>query len=260
MLFNLNKFKVTPEGFTLLYYILDACYYDKMINTTHGKLEEATGMSKYKVRAALDELRRDKLIQTKSFTTGIKITLMPVLIDMINKDLYRPERSSQRSKALTEIKKSQGTKKPEGSPLQNSPTLLTETSTPKPRPIISGHSAKNTSVAEPPVKPTKKTNPPNQAPKPTNTRKNTVPRGSVKKPYITTRGKLYIYFDQWLRLYEAMNNDQVNQLLRIESDLEKFWNRFKAHAVNWLKLQKVTTKPETDLNKIKFMRQIALAA
>ena len=265
MLFNLNKLDVTPESFRLLYHIMTEAYYDKMFETTHGRLQESTGLSKYKVRASLDELRRDGLIQTKSFTTGIKITLMPVLVEMIYKD-FRRKGASQKTKVMNEIKKSTGRKKPEGSSSQTSPKLSTQTSTQKPRPIISGHSSKNTSTVATtatPVKPAKKTTntPPSQTPKPTTTRqRNHVPRGSAKKPYMTTRGKLYTYFDKWLRLGEAMSNEQVNQLLQNEAELEKFWNRFRQYASQWLRMQKVLSKPETDLNKIKFMRQIALVA
>ena len=269
MLFNLNKLHITPDSFRLLYHIMTEAYYDKMINTTHGELEKATEMSKHKIRAALNELRTDKLIHTESFTTGIRITLMPVLVEMIYKDSPR-KKASQKTNVMNEIKKFPGRKKPEGSSSQTSQKSSTETSTQKPRPIISKHSSKNTSTvnattATPtkPAKPAKKTNtPPSQTPKPTTTKqKNRVPRGSAKKPYMTTRGKLYTYFESWLRLGEAMSNEQVNQLLKNEAELEKFWNKFRNYAARtWLPLQKVSTNPETDLNKIKFMRQIALVA
>jgi hypothetical protein len=265
MLFGLNKLGLTSDSFMLLHQIIEDAYYDKMVETTIGYLENATGLSKYKVRACLNELRRRKLIQTSSFTSGTRITLMPVLVEMIAKD-YRRKEVSQKTKVMNEIKKLPGRKKPEPCSTKNSRTSSTQTSTRKPRPIISGHSLKNTStatetIAPPKQTPRKKTNTPlKQTPRnPTATKKN--PAGLVeKKPYVTTRGKLYTYFEHWLHTNEGLSRLDVDRLLRNEAEMEAYWLNYRKYAGQWLRLQKMRERPDPDLNKIKFMRQVARAA
>lgn len=77
---------------------------------------------------------------------------------------------------------------------------------------------------------------------------------------MTTRGKLYTYFEKWLLNHELMDYTMIKELMGRESELEKYWNKFKIYARLWIQIQKGFPKPETDLNKIKFMRQVAMAA
>lgn len=77
---------------------------------------------------------------------------------------------------------------------------------------------------------------------------------------MTTRGKLYTYFEHWLHTNEGLSRLDVDRLLRNEAELERYWLNFREYAGTWLQLQKMRERPDPDLNKIKFMRQIAMAA
>jgi len=268
MLFQLNQLNITPDSFRLLYAIMTAAYHDKMWDTTHGILERDSRLSRYKVRASLDELKREKLIMTKTSTSGIKITLMPVLVDMIYKD-YKRKGASQRSKNMTEIKKSQSPKQ-EKKATKSSQTSSTQTLTPKPHQNTSKPSLQSTSTktvtqaiqtpkqvqtapAKPPAKPPTKQ--PSTKP-PTNQKL----KASDKKPYMTPRGTLCKVFEEWLKNYEILSDVDIAQLKKNDDKMMRYWKDFQDYARCWLSRNRQIERPERDLNKIKAMKRIAALA
>lgn len=270
MLFQLNQLKITPDSFRLLYAIMTAAYHDKMWDTTHGILERDSGLSRYKVRSSLDELRAEKLIMTKSSTNGIKITLMPILVEMIYKD-YKRRGASQRTKNMTEIKKSQPPKQ-EVKATKNYRTSSTQSSNPMShqstlKPSLRSTSKKGfltepasqspkqvqTAPQKPPTKPPTTKRP---AAKPPTSQKL---KASDKKPYITTRGTLYKFFEEWLKYYEQLSDLDIACLLKKKDDQEmiRYWISFQDYARCWLSLNRQVHRPERDLNKIKAMKKFA---
>jgi hypothetical protein len=250
---------------------MTSAYYDKMWDTTHGILERDSGLSRYKVRASLDELKREKLIMAKSSTSGIKITLMPVLVDMIYKD-YRRRGASQRTKNMTEIKKSQPPKQ-EVKATKNCPTSSTQTSTPTTPQNISKPSLKSTSKKEVLTETTSQTQQqvqtvpqkPRTKP-PTTKRPSTKPptsqklKASDKKPYITTRGTLYKFFEDWLGYYEQLSPLDIIRIKKDEQKMMRYWKEFHDYARCWLSRNRQIERPERDINKIKMMKQFAALA
>jgi hypothetical protein len=53
-----------------------------------------------------------------------------------------------------------------------------------------------------------------------------------------------------------MSHELINSLSH--NELQKKWNKFKEYSVTWLKLQKVISSPCLDLNKIRFMQNLAV--
>ena len=272
MLFQLNQLKITPDSFRLLYAILTAAYHEKMWDTTHGILERDSGLSRYKVRASLDELKKEKLIIAKSSTSGIKITLMPILVEMIYKDFKR-KGASQRTRNMAEIKKSQPPKQ-EVKATKNCRTSSTQTSTPESPQNTSKPSLRNTSKKEVLTNVTTKTTTqiPQQeqqiAPQkpPTTRRPSTKPptgqklKALDKKPYITTRGTLYKVFEDWLKNYEILSDIDIARLKKDDKKMMRYWIEFHDYARCWLSLNRQVQRPERDLNKIKAMKKIAALA
>ena len=267
MLFQLNQLKITPDSFRLLYAIMTAAYHDKIWDTTHGILERDSGLSRYKVRAALDELKREKLITAKSSTSGVKITLMPVLVEMIYKD-YKRRGASQRTKNMAEIKKSQPPKQ-EARPTRNCRTSSTQTSTLTPLQNTSKPSLKNTlkkkeTLPQAQQSP-KQTQTAPQKPLSTKSPSSKQPtskklKASDKKPYITTRGTLYKVFEDWLKGYELLSDLDIARLRKNDNKMMYYWKEFQDYARCWLSLNAQIQRPERDLNKIKAMKKIAALA
>jgi hypothetical protein len=267
MLFQLNQLKITPDSFRLLYAIMTAAYHDKMWDTTYGILERDSGLSRYKVRAAITELKMENLITTKTSTSGIKITLLPILVEMIYKD-YKRRGASQRTKNMAEIKKSQPPKQG-AKPTKNCQTSSTQTSTPTNPQNISKPSLRNTSKKEvltetaiqtpkqvhaaPPKTPS--TNRPSTTP-PTSKKL----KASDKKPYITTRGTLYKVFEEWLKGYELLSDLDIARFKKDDNKMMRYWVGFQDYARCWLSLNSQVYRPEKDLNKIKAMKKIAALA
>jgi len=261
MLFQLDQLNITPDAFRLLYSIMTAAYHDKMWETTHGILERNSKLSRYKVRAGLDELRREKLIMTKSYTTGIKITLMPVLVEMIYKDFKR-KGASQRSRNMDEIKKSQAPKKEGAVATKASRKSSTQTSTQSLPRTTSKPSLRSTfkkenlqtaavtTTAAPPSKPTTK-HPPKTA---------TKLKALDKKPYITTRGTLYKAFWEWLKGYELLSDLDIAHFMKDEAKMLYYWKEFQDYARCWLSRNRQVHKPDMDLSRIKMMKRVAAMA
>jgi hypothetical protein len=273
MLFQLNQLKITSDSFRLLYAIITAAYHDKMWDTTHGILERDSGLSKYRVRASLDELRNEKLITTTTSTNGIKIVLKQKIIEMIYHD-YTRKGVSQRTRNMAEIKKSQPPKQ-EVKATKNCRTLSTQTSTPMSHQNTSKPSLRSTSKKvevlapmanqspaqvqtapeKPPTKPPATKRP---ASNPTTSQKL---RASDKKPYITTRGTLYKFFEEWLKYYEQLSDLDISCLLkRDDQKMMRYWISFQDYARCWLSLNRQIHRPEKDINKIKMMKQFAALA
>jgi hypothetical protein len=273
MIFQLNQLKITPDSFRLLYAIITAAYHDKMWNTTYGILERDSGLNRYFIRTSLDELRTEGLILTKSSTSGIKITLMPVLVDMIYKDYKRP-RASQRTKNMAEIKKSQPPKQ-EVKATKNCRTSSTQTSTPMihqntSKPSLRSTSKKSEVLTQRASQPTKQVQTAPEKPPtkpPTTKRPSSKPptsqklKASDKKPYITTRGTLYKFFEEWLKYYEQLSDLDISCLLkRDDQKMMRYWISFQDYARCWLSLNRQIERPEKDLNKIKAMKKFAALA
>lgn len=273
MLFQLNQLKITSDSFRLLYAIITAAYHDKMWDTTHGILERDSGLSKYRVRASLDELRNEKLITTTTSTNGIKIVLKQKIIEMIYHD-YTRKGVSQRTRNMAEIKKSQPPKQ-EVKATKNCRTSSTQTSTPMSHQNTSKPSLRSTSKKvevlapmanqspaqvqtapeKPPTKPPATKRP---ASNPTTSQKL---RASDKKPYITTRGTLYKFFEEWLKYYEQLSDLDISCLLkRDDQKMMRYWISFQDYARCWLSLNRQIHRPEKDINKIKMMKQFAALA
>ena len=273
MLFQLNQLKITSDSFRLLYAIITAAYHDKMWDTTHGILERDSGLSKYRVRASLDELRNEKLITTTTSTNGIKIVLKQKIIEMIYHD-YTRKGVSQRTRNMAEIKKSQPPKQ-EVKATKNCRTSSTQTSTPMSHQNTSKPSLRSTSKKvevlapmanqspaqvqtapeKPPTKPPATKRP---ASNPTTSQKL---RASDKKPYITTRGTLYKFFEEWLKYYEQLSDLDISCLLkRDDQKMMRYWISFQDYARCWLSLNRQIHRPEKDINRIKMMKQFAALA
>jgi len=269
MLFQLDQLNITPDSFRLLYSILTAAYHDKMWETTHGILERNSKLSKYKVRASLDELRREKLIMTKSYTTGIKITLMPVLVEMIYKDFKR-KGASQRTRDMNEIKKSQAPKKEGAVATKPSRRLSTPNLTQKPLQTTSKPSLPSTSKTEktqlqtvttPTATPTAtQPKPTTKSPTTRSTSSGTKLKASDKKPYITTRGTLYKAFGEWLKNYELLSDLDIARFMKDEAKMLYYWKEFQDYARCWLSRNRQVERPNMDLNKIKMMKKVSCYA
>lgn len=273
MLFQLNQLKITPDSFRLLYAIITAAYHNKMWDTTHGILEKDSGLTRYKVRASLEELRNEKLITTTTNTNGIKIVLKQKIIEMIYHD-YTRKGASQRTRNMAEIKKSQPPKQ-EGK-TTNCQTSSTQTSNPPihqntSKPSLRSTSKKtevltqtvnqtSTQVQTAPEKPPTTKRPASKPPasKPTTSQKL---KALDKKPYITTRGTLYKFFEEWLKYYEQLSELDIACLLkRDDQKMMRYWISFQDYARCWLSLNRQIERPEKDLNKIKAMRKFAALA
>ena len=268
MLFQLNQLKITPDSFRLLYAIITAAYHDKMWDTTHGSLEKDSGLSRYKVRASLDELRKEKLIMTTTSTNGIKIVLKQKIIEMIYHD-YTRKGASQRTRNMAEIKKSQPPKQ-EVEATKNCQTLSTQSLTPTSHRNTSKPSLRSTSkkgfltetvsqtpkqVQTVPEKPPTTKRPPSKPSKPPTGQKL---KASDKKPYITTRGTLYKFFEEWLKNYEILSDLDITRLLkRDDQKMMRYWINFQDYARCWLSRNRQIERPERDLNKIKAMKKFA---
>jgi hypothetical protein len=270
MLFQLNQLKITSDSFRLLYAIITAAYHDKMWDTTHGILEKDSGLSRYKVRASLDELRKEKLIMTTTSTNGIKILLKQRIIEMIYHD-YTRKGASQRTRNMAEIKKSQppkqeveATKNCQTSSMQNlTPTSHRNTSMPSLRStskkrfltetVTQATKQVQTAPEKPPTKPPTTKRPTTSKP-PTSQKL----KASDKKPYITTRGTLYKFFEEWLMIYEQLSELDISCLLkRDDQKMMRYWVNFQDYARCWLSLNRQIERPERNLNKIKAMKKIA---
>jgi len=271
MLFPLNKLNITPDSFRLLYAIITEAYYDKMWDTTHGILEQNSKLTRYKVRASLDELRSEGLITTTTSTDGIKIILGQKIIEMIYLD-YTRKGASQRTKNMAEIKKSQPPKQEERA-TKNCRTSSTQTSTPNTPQNISKPSLKSTSKKE--VLTEAKSQTPQQvqtAPQkpptkpPTTKRPSTNPptsqklKASDKKPYITTRGTLYKFFEDWLGYYEQLSPLDIIRIKNDDQKMMRYWKGFHDYARCWLSRNRQIERPEKNINKIKMMKQFAALA
>jgi hypothetical protein len=268
MLFQLNQLKITPDSFRLLYAIITAAYHDKMWDTTHGILEKDSGLSRYKVRASLDELRKEKLITATTSTNGVKIVLKQKIIEMIYHD-YTRKGASQRTRNMAEIKKSQPPKQ-EVKATKNCRTSSTQTSTPMSHQNTSKPSLRSTSKKgfltetvtqtpkqvqtapeKPPTKPPTTKRPTS---KPQTTQKL---KASDKKPYITARGTLYKFFEEWLKNYEILSELDIACLKKDDQKMMRYWINFQDYARCWLSLNRQIERPERDLNKIKAMKKFA---
>lgn len=265
MLFQLNQLKITPDSFRLLYAIITAAYHDKVWDTTHGILEKDSGLSRYKVRASLDELRKEKLIMTTTSTDGIKIVLKQKIIEMIYHD-YTRKGASQRTRNMAEIKKSQPPQQ-EVETTKNCQTSSMQTLTPKVHQNTSKPSLRSTSkkgiltetvnqtpkqVQTAPEKPPTTKRPPS---KPRTSQKL---KASDKKPYITTRGTLYKFFEEWLKNYEILSELDIACLLKKDDQkMIRYWINFQDYARCWLSRNQQIERPERDLNKIKAMKKFA---
>ena len=276
MIFQLNNLNITPDSFRLLYSILTAAYHDKMWQTTYAVLERDSKLSRYKVRAGLDELRKEKLITTQSFTTGIKITLMPILVEMIYKDFKR-RGASQRTRNMTEIKKYQAPQEKQGAvATKTSRTSSRQTSTQSPPQNISKPSLRNTSQKEKaqtqqiiqpsstttvtPSKPPSK--PPTNRPPGTNptTSRRKLRDSDRKLPYLTTKGSLYKTFEEWLKGYERLSELDITRFMKDETKMLYYWKQFHDYARCWLSRNRQLERPDMDLNKIKMMKKMAALA
>lgn len=269
MLFQLNQLKITPDSFRLLYAIITAAYHDKMWDTTHGILEKDSGLSRYKVRASLDELRKEKLIMTTTSTNGVKIVLKQKIIEMIYHD-YTRKGASQRTRNIAEIKKSQPPKQ-EVQATKNCRTSSMQTSTPMSHQNTSKPSLRSTSkkgfltetVTQTPKQvQTAPEKPPTKPP--TTKRPTSKPptsqklKASDKKPYITARGTLYKFFEEWLKNYEILSELDIACLLKKDDQkMMRYWINFQDYARCWLSRNRQIERPERDLNKIKAMKKFA---
>ena len=271
MLFQLNQLNITSDSFRLLYAIISAAYHDKMWDTTHEILQKNSKLTRYKVRVSLDELRTENLITTKTSTDGIKIVLGQKIIEMIYLD-YTRKGASQRTKNMAEIKKSQPPKQ-EVKATKNCPTSSTQTSTPTTPQNISKPSLKSTSKKEVLTETTSQTwqqvqtapqKPPTKPP--TTKRPSTNPptsqklKASDKKPYITTRGTLYKFFEDWLGYYEQLSPLDIIRIKKDEQKMMRYWKEFHDYARCWLSRNRQIERPEKDINKIKMMKQFAALA
>jgi hypothetical protein len=271
MLFQLNQLKITPDSFRLLYAIITAAYHSKVLETTHKSLQKDSRLSEYKVRNSLLELKKEKLITTKTSTDGIKIVLGQQIIEMIYLD-YTKKGASQRTRNMAEIKKSQPPKQEvEATKCQ---TLSTQSLTPSNRQNTSKPSLRSTSkkgiltetVSQTPKQvqtapekpPTKPTKPPTTKRPPSKPRTSQKLKASDKKPYITTRGTLYKFFEEWLKNYEILSELDIACLLKKDDQkMMRYWINFQDYARCWLSRNRQIERPERDLNKIKAMKKFA---
>jgi hypothetical protein len=273
MIFGLNKLGITPNSFRLLYSIMTAAYYHKVWDTTYGVIVKESELSLHKVRASLNELRSKSLVTTKSSTDGIKIILGSKLLEMIYLDCnYKQKGASQRTRSMTEIKKSQPPKQ-EGEVTVNCQTSSMRSLTPIPPQNISRPSLKNTfknkvlaeatsqSPEQIPTTPQKPpTKPPTTNPPSTKSTTSQKLKASDKKPYVTTRGTLYKFFEDWLKYYEQLSDLDIVRIKKDEEKMMRYWRSFQDHARYWLSRNRQIEKPERNINKIKMMKQFAALA
>lgn len=260
MLFQLDDLNISCHGFRLVFSIIRRAYYDKVIECTVGSLMEYSKLSKYKVKEGLKELKELKLIQVIESGYNLEITLLPKLIKMIALDFKR-RGGSGKAKAIGEIKKSgSSSKKATGTTTKNSSTSKTSTQ----KPLLSGskNSLNDTNQNKKP-KPEQKEKASGQepkvqqeqTPKPSPKVKEKVNlKGLVKRPeYVNTRGEIYTYFKLWLT-----TNETISDVYSLSIDmLDKKWKDFKEYSVTWVKIQKHSSSPCTDLNRVKFMKKLA---
>lgn len=231
MLFQLDDLNLSPEAFRTVFSVIRKGYYDKIVTATQTELSEKTGLSKYKLRMAIAELTERKLLQVIKTDKGYEITLMPEIVKMINLDFKRRGAGTASRKTVEAKPQSPKQAKPKpkknGHPADDKPkNIAAETS--KPKPVVKQK------------------------------RKLSQRSTSQQPPYVTAKGHMYCYFEEWLTGYEGLKYHEV-QTMEEPVMLGK-WERFKEYAYTWLRIQRSIEKPCPDLNKIKFMKKIAVPA
>jgi hypothetical protein len=232
MLFQLDDLNLSPEAFRLLFSVIRKGYYDKIVTATQTELTDKTGLSKYKLRLAIAELKERKLLQVIKADVGYEITLMPDIVKMINLDFKRKGASQKNMQAKSVTASTSKQEKPKSS----------VAAPPKPK-------ATPTPKAPPKAQP---------KPKPTIKQKRKLSQRSDHPPYATAKGYMYRYFEEWLAGHEGLKYHEIQGME--EPMMLKKWEQFREYAHTWLRIQRSVSRPCPDLNKIKFMKKIAIAS
>jgi hypothetical protein len=280
MLFQLDDLKIPAPAFRVLFSIIRRAYHSKVTIISKSTLCEKTDLSDYIVTKALDVLTSRKLVQIVEVENyQLKITLLPDVIEWIEKDFKRQKRVSGKTKAFGEIKKhgssnkkvtvskKESTKSSSTTTTKSLPPGLPNSSTVQEKPTrLKKERQTNQSTSTQSNNLTYSTQPTSPKHQKPVLRLEKSQKGLANQPskfnyigerpaYLTVRNELYSYFREWLKNNNSMSCEFIDGLTAEE--LQKRWKQFKEYSVTWLKLQKVISTPCMDLNKIRFMRGLA---
>jgi DNA-binding transcriptional regulator YhcF (GntR family) len=269
MLYQLDDLSISAPAFRILFSIIRRAYHSKTTTTSIPELMEKTKISRYLIEKSLKTLTEKGLIIIRKWGGNeLKITLLEKIIDMIELDFKRrgAKKPSKASNALDEIKKSSSRKEAAEKTKKRSTAKTESTQTGSLDSLDrKTKKPKENQVSEKPIlkKPEEELSP--------NVSVKEKPRVSGTKTasnlckfnyigerpeYLTVRSELYHYFQEWLKTNNFMSHELINSLSH--NELQKKWNKFKEYSVTWLKLQKVISSPCLDLNKIRFMQNLAV--